>query len=76
LPIEFLAFQFFEIVKMTAATTEELTELQIAGIGAIVLIMDDPANLELYQQAFLTSGCPFQVVTHLIGNSFKNYRIL
>ena len=30
---------------------EELTELQSAGIGAIVSVMDDPANLDLYQQA-------------------------
>jgi protein-tyrosine phosphatase len=29
---------------------EELTELQAAGIGAIVSVMDDPANLDLYQQ--------------------------
>lgn len=30
---------------------EELTELQSAGIGAIVSVMDDPANLDLYQKA-------------------------
>lgn len=30
---------------------EELTELQTAGIGAIVSVMDDPSNLELYQRA-------------------------
>jgi protein-tyrosine phosphatase len=29
---------------------EELTELQNAGIGAIVSVMDDSANLDLYQQ--------------------------
>lgn len=29
---------------------EELAELQTAGIGAIVSVMDDPANLDLYQQ--------------------------
>lgn len=29
---------------------EELTELEAAGIGAIVSVMDDPANLDLYQQ--------------------------
>lgn len=28
---------------------EELTELQAAGIGAIVSVMDDPSNLDLYQ---------------------------
>ena len=30
---------------------EELTALQSAGIGAIVSVMDDPSNLDLYQQA-------------------------
>ena len=30
---------------------EELTELQALGIGAIVSVMDDPSNLDLYQQA-------------------------
>lgn len=30
---------------------EELTELRAADIGAIVSIMDDPSNLDLYQQA-------------------------
>ena len=30
---------------------EELTELQAVGIGAIVSVMDDPSNLELYQRA-------------------------
>jgi len=29
---------------------EELTELQDAGIGAIVSVLDDSANLDLYQQ--------------------------
>ncbi len=29
---------------------EELTALETAGIGAIVSVMDDPSNLELYQQ--------------------------
>jgi protein-tyrosine phosphatase len=32
-------------------TAEELTELQAAGIGAIVSVMDDSSNLDLYQQA-------------------------
>jgi atypical dual specificity phosphatase len=32
-------------------TAEELTELQSAGIGAIVSVMDDPSNLDLYEQA-------------------------
>lgn len=30
---------------------EELTALQTAGIGALVSVMDDPSNLDLYQQA-------------------------
>lgn len=30
---------------------EELTDLQAAGVGAIVSVMDDPSNLDLYQQA-------------------------
>lgn len=34
-------------------TAEELPELQKLGIGAIVSVMDDPSNLELYQQANL-----------------------
>lgn len=29
---------------------EELHELQSAGIGAIVSVMDDPANVDLYQR--------------------------
>ncbi|MCU0527508.1 MAG: dual specificity protein phosphatase family protein [Elainella sp. Prado103] len=32
-------------------TVAELPELQAAGIGAIVSVMDDPANLEDYAQA-------------------------
>jgi atypical dual specificity phosphatase len=36
-------------------TAEELPELQLAGIGAIVSVMDDPSNLDLYQQA----GIPY-----------------
>ncbi|MEB3339637.1 dual specificity protein phosphatase family protein [Okeania sp.] len=34
-------------------TAEELPELQKLGIGAIVSLMDDPSNLELYEQANL-----------------------
>lgn len=30
---------------------EELTDLQTAGIGAIVSVMDDPSNLDLYQSS-------------------------
>lgn len=32
---------------------EEIAQLQKAGIGAIISVMDDPANLDLYQQAGL-----------------------
>lgn len=32
-------------------TTEELNQLQAVGIRAIVSVMDDPSNLDLYQQA-------------------------
>jgi protein-tyrosine phosphatase len=35
---------------------EELNELQAAGIGAIVSVMDDPSNLDLYEQAKLPHG--------------------
>lgn len=34
-------------------TPEEIPELQTAGVGAIVSVMDDPSNLDLYQQAGL-----------------------
>lgn len=30
---------------------DELTELQAAGVGAIASVMDDPSNLDLYQNA-------------------------
>jgi atypical dual specificity phosphatase len=29
---------------------EELRELQASGVGAIVSVMDDPSNLDVYQQ--------------------------
>ncbi|MBW4538785.1 MAG: dual specificity protein phosphatase family protein [Myxacorys chilensis ATA2-1-KO14] len=32
-------------------TKEELTNLQTAGIGAIVSVLDDPSNLALYDEA-------------------------
>lgn len=32
---------------------DEITALQAAGVGAIVSVMDDPSNLDLYQQAGL-----------------------
>lgn len=32
---------------------EEISELQAAGVGAIVSVMDDPSNLDRYEQANL-----------------------
>jgi atypical dual specificity phosphatase len=37
-------------------TADELSELTAAGIGAIVSVMDDPANLDFYEQA----GIPYR----------------
>ncbi len=37
-------------------TLEELSELEAAGIGAIVSVMDDPSNLDLYKQV----GLPYR----------------
>lgn len=34
-------------------TAAELADLRAAGVGAIVSVMDDPANLDLYEQAKL-----------------------
>lgn len=34
---------------------EEIAQLKAAGIGAIVSVMDDPSNLNLYEQANLNS---------------------
>lgn len=34
-------------------TAEEIPDLKAAGIGAIVSVMDDPSNLDLYQAAGL-----------------------
>lgn len=31
-------------------TTDEIVELKAAGVGAIVAVMDDPSNLDLYEQ--------------------------
>lgn len=36
-------------------TAEELPELKVAGVGAIVSVVDDPSNLELYEQTKLPS---------------------
>jgi protein-tyrosine phosphatase len=34
-------------------TPEEIAELKASGVGAIVSVMDDPSNLDFYQQAGL-----------------------
>ncbi len=34
-------------------TVEEIAQLKATGIGAIVSVMDDPSNLDLYEQANL-----------------------
>ncbi len=36
-------------------TAEELRELQAVGIGAIISVLDDPSNLDLYEHA----GIPY-----------------
>lgn len=36
-------------------SADEIVDLLVLGIGAIVSVMDDPANLDLYQQAKLPS---------------------
>jgi hypothetical protein len=58
-------------------TAEELTHLQAAGIGALVSVMDDPSNLDLYQQADIPHlWLPTKGGTALVENSFRNYRTL
>ncbi len=32
-------------------TADEISQLKAAGVGAIVSVMDDPSNLDLYEQA-------------------------
>jgi len=36
-------------------TAAELAELQTGGVGAIVSVLDDPSNLDVYEQA----GIPY-----------------
>lgn len=40
-----------KLAGMRKPMPQELDELQQAGIGAIVSVMDDPSNLDLYEQA-------------------------
>jgi len=39
-----------ELAGVRKPMAEELAELQAAGIGALVSVMDDPSNLDLYQR--------------------------
>jgi hypothetical protein len=55
---------------------EELTELQAAGIGAIVSVMDDPSNLDLYQQADIPHlWLPTKGGTAPSREQLQNYRL-
>ncbi len=42
-----------QLAGVRKPTPAEISELQTAGIAAIISVMDDPANLDLYQQAGL-----------------------
>ena len=42
-----------ELAGVRRPTAEELPDLQVAGISAIVSLMDDPGNLDLYKQVNL-----------------------
>ncbi|MGF1493736.1 MAG: dual specificity protein phosphatase family protein [Microcoleaceae cyanobacterium] len=42
-----------QLAGVRKPTAEEISELRGIGIGAIVSVMDDPSNLDLYEQANL-----------------------
>lgn len=42
-----------QLAGVRKPTAVELPELKVAGVGAMVSVMDDPANLDLYEQARL-----------------------
>lgn len=42
-----------QLAGVRKPTAEEIPMLQAAGVGAIVSVMDDPSNLDLYEQANL-----------------------
>lgn len=42
-----------QLAGVRKPTADEIPELQAAGVGAIVSVMDDPSNLDLYEQANL-----------------------
>lgn len=42
-----------ELAGVRRPTSEELPDLQAGGIGAMVSLMDDPGNLDLYKQVHL-----------------------
>jgi protein tyrosine phosphatase (PTP) superfamily phosphohydrolase (DUF442 family) len=43
-----------KLAGMRKPTPEEIPQLQTAGVGAIVSVMDDPSNLDLYREAGLS----------------------
>lgn len=42
-----------QLAGVRKPTLKEIAELQLMGVGAIVSVMDDSSNLDLYQQAGL-----------------------
>jgi atypical dual specificity phosphatase len=42
-----------QLAGVRKPTSEEIPMLRAAGVGAIVSVMDDPSNLDLYEQANL-----------------------
>lgn len=57
-PVQAIAENLWWVIPIKLAgvrkpTVEDLPKLQAAGIGAIVSVMDDSSNLDLYEQAGL-----------------------
>ncbi len=42
-----------QLAGMRKPNPEEIADLRAAGVGAIVSVMDDPSNLDLYQEVEL-----------------------
>jgi atypical dual specificity phosphatase len=42
-----------KLVGVRKPAADEIAQLKAAGVGAIVSVMDDPSNLDLYEQADL-----------------------
>lgn len=56
---------------------DELFDLQSAGVGALVSVIDDSANLDWYQQIGLNHlWLPIQGGSFPTANKFSNYSIL